>query len=240
MSEKRRFVCINCGHRVKELFKKYSNSLKTTQCDKCHQTTDKYIEFEEFIILIDALLLDSGAFRHIIYNGDFKLYWKISLVVLLLESFALCRQKLPDHSDASLHVHEKGFYTYTLQNIGDYLFMTLLLLIITATLSIDWMKKMGLRSFTLIIFKVVLISNLSKFFLLPILVWRNNTTVFGRSLHHFLVMGHHLCSLVIAFEAVGATRKDLRWWALILVVIAFAFKESARQFVSLLLEEHFT
>ncbi|XP_041563964.1 protein ARV1 isoform X2 [Drosophila elegans] len=227
MSEKRRFVCINCGHRVKELFKKYSNSLKTTQCDKCHQTTDKYIEFEEFIILIDALLLDSGAFRHIIYNGDFKLYWKISLVVLLLESFALCRQKLPDHSDASLHVHEKGFYTYTLQNIG-------------ATLSIDWMKKMGLRSFTLIIFKVVLISNLSKFFLLPILVWRNNTTVFGRSLHHVLVMGHHLCSLVIAYEAVGATRKDLRWWALILVVIAFAFKESARQFVSLLLEEQFT
>nr|NP_001137995.1 ACAT-related protein required for viability 1, isoform C [Drosophila melanogaster]ACL83350.1 ACAT-related protein required for viability 1, isoform C [Drosophila melanogaster] len=72
MSEKKRFVCVNCGHRVKELFKKYSNTMKTTQCDNCHQITDKYIEFEEFIILIDALLLDSCAFRHIIYNGDFK------------------------------------------------------------------------------------------------------------------------------------------------------------------------
>ncbi|XP_033158089.1 protein ARV 2 isoform X2 [Drosophila mauritiana] len=117
MTEKKRFVCVNCGHRVKELFKKYSNTMKTTQCDKCHQITDKYIEFEEFIILIDALLLDSCAFRHIIYNGDFKLYWKVSLVVLLLESFALCRQKLPDPPNASLHVHEKGFYTYTLQNM---------------------------------------------------------------------------------------------------------------------------
>ncbi|XP_017042381.1 protein ARV1 [Drosophila ficusphila] len=238
MNEKS-FVCVNCGHRVKELFKKYSNTLKTTQCDKCHQTTDKYIEFEEFIILIDALLLDSCAFRHIIYNGNFKLYWKISLVVLLLESFALCRQKHPNPPD-SLHVHEKGFYTYTLQNIGDYLLMTLLLGIITATLSIDWIQKMGFRSFTLTIFKVVLISNFSKFFLLPILVWRNNTTVFGRSLHHVLVMGHHLCSLVLAYEAVGATRKRLRWWALTLVVLAFAFKESARQFVSLVFEAHIT
>ncbi|KRK02191.1 protein ARV1 isoform X2 [Drosophila yakuba] len=221
MTEKKRFVCVNCGHRVKELFKKYSNTMKATQCDKCHKITDKYIEFEEFIILIDALLLDSCAFRHIIYNGDFKVYWKVSLVVLLLESFALCRQKLPDPPSASLHVHEKGFYTYTLQNMGDYMFMTLLLLIITATL-------------------MVLISNLSKFFLLPILVWRNNTTVFGRNLHHLLVMGHHLCSLVLAYEAVGATKKNLRWWALTLVVLAFAFKETARQFVSLVVEEHFT
>ncbi|EDW44374.1 protein ARV 2 isoform X1 [Drosophila sechellia] len=240
MAEKKRFVCVNCGHKVKELFKKYSNTMKTTQCDKCHQITDKYIEFEEFIILIDALLLDSCAFRHIIYNGDFKLYWKVSLVVLLLESFALCRQKLPDPPNASLHVHEKGFYTYTLQNMGDYMFMNLLLLIITATLSIDWIQKIGFRNLTLIILKVVLISNLSKFFLLPILVWRNNTTVFGRNLHHLLVMAHHLCSLVLAYEAVGATRKSLRWWALTLVVIAFAFKETARQFVSLVVEEHFT
>lgn len=32
MNGERRFVCINCGHRVKELFKKYSNTLKTTNC----------------------------------------------------------------------------------------------------------------------------------------------------------------------------------------------------------------
>lgn len=40
--------------------------------DNCHQITDKYIEVEEFIIIIDALLLVSSAFRHMIYNGEFK------------------------------------------------------------------------------------------------------------------------------------------------------------------------
>ncbi|KAH8313013.1 hypothetical protein KR067_008795 [Drosophila pandora] len=236
MNGERRFVCINCGHRVKELFKKYSNTLKTTNCEKCHQIADKYIEFEEFIILIDALLLDSCAFRHIICNGDFKLYWKISLVVLLLESFALCRQKVTDPPNTELHVHEKGFYAYTLQNIGDYLFMTLLLLIITATLSFNWVKKIGPRHFTLTIFKVVLISNLSKFFLLPILIWRNNTTVFGRSLHHVLVMGHHFFSLILAYESIVVRRKTLRWLGIILVILAFVLKEYLRQYAAFLME----
>ncbi|KAH8373521.1 hypothetical protein KR009_012401 [Drosophila setifemur] len=240
MMRESNFVCINCGNRVKELFKKYSNILKTTHCGKCLQIADKYIEFEEFIILIDALLLDSCAFRHIIYNGDFKLYWKVSLVVLFLESFALCRQKVTNPKNAVLHVHEKGFYTYTLQNIGDYLLMTILLLIITTAVGINWMKKTGLRSFALTIFKVVLISNLSKFFLLPILVWRNNTTVYGRRLHHILVMGHHFFSLVLAYEAIGATRTGLRWFAMTLVVLAFVLKEYTKQFSTFLLEVNVT
>ncbi|XP_017136953.1 protein ARV1 isoform X1 [Drosophila miranda] len=229
-------VCVNCGHRVRELYKKYSNTLKTTNCEKCHQVTDKYIEFEEFIILIDALLLDSSAFRHIIYNGDFKLYWKVSLVVLLLESFAICRQKLSDPANDALNVHEKGFYTYTLHHIGDYLLITLFLLLITAALGIDQIKKVGVRNFTLTIIKVVVISNLSKFFLLPILVWRNNTTVFGRSIHYALVMSHHICSLVLAYEAVGFIKSRLRWLAITLVVLAFVLKEYIRHYAAFQLE----
>ncbi|XP_033242502.1 protein ARV 2 isoform X2 [Drosophila miranda] len=170
-------VCVNCGHRVRELYKKYSNTLKTTNCEKCHQVTDKYIEFEEFIILIDALLLDSSAFRHIIYNGDFKLYWKVSLVVLLLESFAICRQKLSDPANDALNVHEKGFYTYTLHHI-----------------------------------------------------------VFGRSIHYALVMSHHICSLVLAYEAVGFIKSRLRWLAITLVVLAFVLKEYIRHYAAFQLE----
>ncbi|TDG42087.1 hypothetical protein AWZ03_011489 [Drosophila navojoa] len=185
-SENRKnYVCVSCGNPVRELIKKYSNTVKPTHCDKCNQITDKYIEVEEFIILIDALLLVSAAFRHMICNGNFKLYWKISLVVLLLESFALCRQKRGDESNTALH--EKGFYMCTLQNIGEYLLITLLLLFITALLNMRQLVKIGLASVTLIILKVVAISNFSKFFLLPILVWRSNTTDFGRKLHYIKI-----------------------------------------------------
>ncbi|XP_068142019.1 protein ARV1 isoform X1 [Drosophila tropicalis] len=231
------FVCINCGHRVRELYKKYSNTLKTTHCDKCHQITDKYIEFEEFIILIDALLLDSCAFRHIIYNGNFKIHWKVFFVVLLLESFALCRYKHDSGRIASSHLHERGFYMCTIQNIGEYLLISLMLLLITAFLELKQMLKFGLLNFTSIILKVVAISNLSKFFLLPILVWRNNTTDFGRNLHYMLVTSHHLCSLVLAYEATRA--KNLRWISTIFVISAFALKEYFRYFTALQIESFF-
>ncbi|EDW18868.1 protein ARV1 [Drosophila mojavensis] len=226
-SENRKnYVCVSCGNPARELIKKYSNTVKPTHCDKCNQITDKYIEVEEFIILIDALLLVSAAFRHMICNGNFKLYWKISLVVLLLESFALCRQKRGDGSNTALH--EKGFYMCTLHNIGEYLFITLLLLFITALLNMRQLAKTGLASVTLIILKVVAISNFSKFFLLPILVWRSNTTDFGRNLHYMLVTGHHLCSLIMAYNVVGISNSHLRGLTIFLVICAFATKEYVR------------
>ncbi|KAH8419641.1 hypothetical protein KR222_011640 [Zaprionus bogoriensis] len=221
----KRYVCVNCGNPVRELYKKYSNTVKPTNCDKCHRITDKYIEVEELIIIIDALLLVSSAFRHMIYNGKFKLYWKISLVILLLESFALCRQKRGDGTITALY--EKGFYMSTLQNIGEYLLITALLLLIAVLLKIGELSLAGLAALAQTIFKVVAISNFSKFFLLPILVWGSNTTDFGRDLHYILVTCHHLCSLVMAFNVVGISN-HFRWLSIFLVVCAFILKEYVR------------
>ncbi|XP_030573125.1 protein ARV1 [Drosophila novamexicana] len=232
----KKYVCVSCGNPARELIKKYSNTVKPAHCDKCNQITDKYIEVEEFIILIDALLLVSAAFRHMICNGDFKLYWKISLVVLLLESFALCRQNTGDGLNTALY--EKGFYMCTLQNIAEYLLITLLLILITAIFNMRRLLKVGLRTVTLIILKVVAISNFSKFFLLPILVWRSNTTDFGRNLHYMLVTGHHLCSLIMAYSVVGISNSRLRWFTIILVICAFAIKEYVRYLAAYKMELH--
>ncbi|KAH8406048.1 hypothetical protein KR215_003967 [Drosophila sulfurigaster] len=222
----KQYVCVSCGNPVRELYKKYSNTVKPTHCNKCNQITDKYIEVEEFIILIDALLLVSSAFRHMIYNGKFKLYWKISLVVLLLESFALCRQNREDGVNTALY--EKGFYMSALQNLGEYLMITVLLLFITVILGVGQLSKVSLASLTLTILKVVAISNFSKFFLLPILVWGSNTTDFGRNLHYMLVTGHHLCSLVMAYNVVGNIGKHHRCLSILLVICAFIMKEYVR------------
>ncbi|KAL9904021.1 ACAT-related protein required for viability 1 isoform 3-T3 [Glossina fuscipes fuscipes] len=72
MTFKQTFICINCGCEVKELYKKYSNVVKTVNCEKCHKVVDKYVEFEPVIILLDTVLLSQQAYRHILYNRDFK------------------------------------------------------------------------------------------------------------------------------------------------------------------------
>lgn len=40
--------------------------------EKCHNVADKYIEFEPVIILVDSMLLSQQAYRHALYNRDFK------------------------------------------------------------------------------------------------------------------------------------------------------------------------
>lgn len=55
--------------------------------EKCNQKADKYLEFEPVIILVDSVLLSENAFRHVLYNRDFK-------VKLNSRSTYLCSLKL--------------------------------------------------------------------------------------------------------------------------------------------------
>ncbi|XP_024935744.1 protein ARV1 isoform X2 [Cephus cinctus] len=81
-------TCINCGAEVKELYRRYSPSvLKVLKCDKCGSIADKYIEYDPVIVLVDLVLLEKPAYRHLLYNSNFKSYWKLMVVLLLSESF---------------------------------------------------------------------------------------------------------------------------------------------------------
>ena len=48
---------------------------------------DKYIEYDPVIVLVDLVLLEKPAYRHLLYNSGFKSYWKLVVVLLLSESF---------------------------------------------------------------------------------------------------------------------------------------------------------
>lgn len=61
----------------------------------------------------------------------------------------------------------------------------------TMTMTLNIVKK----DLAIIILKAHTLANFSKFFLLPIVLWRENTTDLGAKLHTTLVIGHHLCSM---------------------------------------------
>lgn len=48
---------------------------------------DRYIEYDPVIVLVDLVLLAKPAYRHLLYNSDFKSYWKLLIVLILGESF---------------------------------------------------------------------------------------------------------------------------------------------------------
>lgn len=105
------YVCINCGAECKELFRRYCPSvLKVLKCvseilkhilqrlltlhcmhytfqEECGLSADKYIEYDPVIVFVDLILIEKPAYRHLLYNSDFKSYWKLSIILWLAESF---------------------------------------------------------------------------------------------------------------------------------------------------------
>lgn len=48
---------------------------------------DKYIEYDPVIVFVDLILIEKPAYRHLLYNSNFKSYWKIGIILWLAESF---------------------------------------------------------------------------------------------------------------------------------------------------------
>jgi hypothetical protein len=46
---------------------------------ECHQVADKYIEYDPVIVMIDLVLLNEQAYRHVLYNSPFKVSWNYIL-----------------------------------------------------------------------------------------------------------------------------------------------------------------
>ncbi|XP_066595344.1 protein ARV1 [Prorops nasuta] len=84
------YICINCEAESEELYRRYCpNVLKILKCGKCGQLVDKYIEYDPVIVLVDLILVKKCAYRHILYNSGFKSYFKLTVILWLVESFTI-------------------------------------------------------------------------------------------------------------------------------------------------------
>ncbi|CAH4036635.1 unnamed protein product [Pieris brassicae] len=59
--------------------------------EHCKGIVDKYIEYDPVIVMIDLVLISKEAQRHIIFNTDFKAYWKLFIILMMLETYGIWR-----------------------------------------------------------------------------------------------------------------------------------------------------
>jgi len=92
--------CTNCGVQLldknnqpafelydEELHKK-SNILKVMSCSKCGQVADKYIECDRVLLLIDLILMNKQAYRHVLFNGGYQsLIIRMALLTLICDAY---------------------------------------------------------------------------------------------------------------------------------------------------------
>ncbi|XP_013141515.1 PREDICTED: protein ARV1 [Papilio polytes] len=93
MSSNKKYRCVNCGEPSSALYKTYGPTvLKLTKCVSCKGIVDKYIEYDPVIVMIDLVLMSKEAQRHILYNTEFKAYWKLLIILMMLETYAVWRK----------------------------------------------------------------------------------------------------------------------------------------------------
>ncbi|XP_063530058.1 protein ARV1 [Cydia strobilella] len=92
MAENKPYKCVNCGEASAALYKTYGPSvLKLTKCVKCNRIVDKYVEYDPVIVMIDLVLISKEAQRHVLYNTEFKAYWKLFIILIMIETYGLWR-----------------------------------------------------------------------------------------------------------------------------------------------------
>lgn len=194
--------------------------------DKCGEITDKYIEFEVIIILIDLILLSRPVYRHILYNTNFKNHWKISVVLMLLEAYYIWSEKNYNSSENANDynrdpfIAEKGFYFCCIEILfGNFvLFLFIRILTLTSNPLMDAVSK---RNLSLDLWKGITLANGAKFFLLPIIIWKENSSETSVGIHLELVKGYFLLSLIHVYSVITTCSN---YKAAFIVIISFIAK----------------
>ncbi|KAM6964905.1 protein ARV1 [Aplochiton taeniatus] len=187
------FRCVECNEEATELYRDYTNGiLKITICKSCQKPVDKYIEYDPAIILIDAILCKTQAFRHILFNTSLNIHWKLCVFCLLCEAYLRWSQlqgsgSSSDPADMIRYTREWDFYgMFALAALELSVFCGGVLLFL-------WVVAGGARpplGFTLLL-RALLLSSYGKVLLIPAVIWEHDYSPLCLGLIKLFVLTSH-------------------------------------------------
>lgn len=126
------FVCIMCRHPSSSLYKKYGdNVIRLTQCSKCGEIVDKYIEYDIVLVVIDLILQYIGAYRHLLINTKFNSYHKLATIFLLCDAYDKWIFRRTSSGSSNIYDLEWKFYECLLQSALEMLSFIVVILFFT-------------------------------------------------------------------------------------------------------------
>ncbi|XP_063991584.1 protein ARV1 [Diachasmimorpha longicaudata] len=194
------YTCINCGVEVEELYRRYSPSvLKVLKCTNCGSLADKYIEYDPAIVLVDLVLLEKPAYRHLLYNSKFESYWKLMVVLLLSETYRVWATL--DNSTEPLKSErfegERGFsivLAHTGLSLGS--FVTAVILGTELRWLVSQRRPRKYKATDLV--RALIVGGCAKLLGLLGLVWQ----YVSHELHYALIHGYTMLCLLTAYSVV--------------------------------------
>ncbi|XP_076299196.1 ACAT-related protein required for viability 1 [Lasioglossum baleicum] len=204
------YRCVNCGAKIEELYRSYCpNVLKLLECDSCGHLADKYIEYDPAIILVDLILLDKRAYRHLLYNCDLKYYWKLVIIIWLVESFrtlSLCDQSMANNKilkafQPAFDEH-CNFYLVLLRTAFSFAAFVIVVVFLTR-LNRFFCRSSSDKDSTTYLWKALVIGGSCKLLGLLEITWGH---IFLAP-HYFLILGYTLLCLLTAYSVVSDNGK---------------------------------
>lgn len=184
------FKCVECNEDANELHRDYSNGiLKITICSSCKKPVDKYIEYDPVIVLIDATLCKIQAFRHILFNTEINIHWKLCVFCLLCEAYlrwSLLQGSQPSNDPADIIRYTKEWEFYCMFALA----ALELAVFCTGVLFILWTVQRCCGSsleFTPLL-KALLLSSYGKVLLIPAVIWEHDFSPLCFSLIRLFVL----------------------------------------------------
>ncbi|KAM6915598.1 protein ARV1 [Xenentodon cancila] len=175
--EKDVYRCVECNGKAAELHRDYSNGiLKITICESCQKPVDKYIEYDPVIILIDAILCKTQAFRHILFNTSLNIHWKLCVFCLLCEAYL--RWSVLHSSEQSSDPADIIRYTREWEFYGMFALAALeLAAFCSGVLCFLWLWVATLQRGTVelrLLLRALLLSCYGKVLLIPAVIWEHD------------------------------------------------------------------
>ncbi|CAD6195583.1 unnamed protein product [Caenorhabditis auriculariae] len=112
------YVCVNCLCESETLYQKYSaDGIKLTECKKCGQTVDKYIEFDSVLVVVHLILQYIEAYRHLLCNVRLKKPFRLGVLFLFCHSYDKWIRERTISGDKQIYELEMIFYESVLSSI---------------------------------------------------------------------------------------------------------------------------
>lgn len=161
--------------------------------DKCHGgVADKYVEFEQITVFIDLALLQTPAYRHVLFNTDFVKYWKYSIILIFIEAYLLWNHVFSGVEDPEFYNSgEKGFYVSCLIVLTEH--------VLFFSLIYGFMCIFGQPCSARLLWKAITLSNFSKLLFIPVMIWRDSS-LWELGINYLLILGYSIMSLICSLS----------------------------------------
>ncbi|KAL3276371.1 hypothetical protein HHI36_011755 [Cryptolaemus montrouzieri] len=235
--ENNTYLCINCGNKVGSLFRKYSPTvLKLTNCEKCHRIADKYVEYDVIILIIDLILLQQKAYRHILFNSNYKVkvlqgIQRYNFQIKFSEFMEIISYYLTSGHIYRLYILRHVFWFEKVQIDFDYnsfefykigiknASRTLLFVVIVYLHTVLYYKIANKPIITFQeVWKMLAISSFGTFLHLPVLIWDVGD---HQEIHKFIIVVYIILSQLTAHMVLV---NGSQIWSIYIILISYIFQ----------------